>query len=65
MPAIPPPVELLEPILALRSTESTPTNATAKVLEVVCAWPVSGQYGPGTRVLYDLTIRSANAVHHF
>lgn len=23
-------------------------------LKVVCAWPVSGQYGPGSRVLYVL-----------
>lgn len=26
-------------------------NATELGLEVVCSWPVSGQYGPGTRVL--------------
>lgn len=24
----------------------------AKTWEVVCAWPVSGQYGPGTRILF-------------
>ncbi|KAL1959057.1 hypothetical protein VTO42DRAFT_3298 [Malbranchea cinnamomea] len=29
-------------------------NSTA--LHVVCAWPVSGQYGPGTRVLYYILI---------
>ncbi|KAJ5584895.1 uncharacterized protein N7459_004695 [Penicillium hispanicum] len=52
MPAIPSPTELLGNILVHRSTNSTPINATAQVLEVVCAWPVSGQYGPGTRVLY-------------
>ncbi|KAF2812966.1 uncharacterized protein BDZ99DRAFT_486380 [Mytilinidion resinicola] len=28
------------------------TNATSDALRVVCAWPVSGQYGPGSRVLY-------------
>ena len=28
------------------------TNATENALKVVCAWPVSGQYGPGSRVLY-------------
>ncbi|KAL5046703.1 hypothetical protein BDW71DRAFT_63520 [Aspergillus fruticulosus] len=30
----------------------SPNNATELGLEVVCSWPVSGQYGPGTRVLY-------------
>ncbi|QPG94041.1 hypothetical protein C2857_004268 [Epichloe festucae Fl1] len=32
------------------------TNATARGLEVICAWPVSGQYGPGTRILYYVLI---------
>ncbi|CBF82136.1 hypothetical protein AN5303.2 [Aspergillus nidulans FGSC A4] len=31
-------------------------NATELGLEVVCSWPVSGQYGPGTRVLYYVLI---------
>ncbi|PGH28069.1 hypothetical protein AJ80_00325 [Polytolypa hystricis UAMH7299] len=33
-------------------------NATSHnpALQVVCAWPVSGQYGPGTRVLYYMLI---------
>ncbi|PGH29434.1 hypothetical protein GX50_07814 [[Emmonsia] crescens] len=32
-------------------------NATAgDALQVICAWPVSGQYGPGTRVLYYVLI---------
>lgn len=58
MPAVPSPVtpvELLENILVHRNTvaDISAHNATAQVLEVVCAWPVSGQYGPGTRVLYD------------
>ncbi|KAJ5806883.1 hypothetical protein N7474_010475 [Penicillium riverlandense] len=52
MPAIPSPTELLENILVHRNTDPTSNNTTAPVLEVVCAWPVSGQYGPGTRVLY-------------
>ena len=31
---------------------STSTTAQASdALQVVCAWPVSGQYGPGSRVL--------------
>jgi hypothetical protein len=58
MPAVPSAIELLGTTLVHRSTNLTvndanaTANATAKVLEVVCAWPVSGQYGPGTRVLY-------------
>lgn len=54
MPAVPSALELLGTALVHRSTNITApsANATAQVLEVVCAWPVSGQYGPGTRVLY-------------
>ncbi|KAL9476458.1 hypothetical protein ACSS6W_006299 [Trichoderma asperelloides] len=32
------------------------TNPADDVLKVVCAWPVSGQYGPGSRVLYYVLI---------
>ncbi|CZS88370.1 uncharacterized protein RAG0_00111 [Rhynchosporium agropyri] len=39
---------------ALSSHEST--NSTSNTLEVICAWPVSGQYGPGSRVLYYVLI---------
>lgn len=28
------------------------TDAASNTLQVICAWPVSGQYGPGTRFLY-------------
>lgn len=28
------------------------TNTTDDTLKVVCAWPLSGQYGPGSRALY-------------
>ncbi|KAL4908648.1 hypothetical protein BDW74DRAFT_147723 [Aspergillus multicolor] len=34
----------------------SPSNTTETGLEVVCSWPVSGQYGPGTRVLYYVLI---------
>ncbi|KAI0138131.1 hypothetical protein F4776DRAFT_79976 [Hypoxylon sp. NC0597] len=35
------------------SLTSNVTNTTSEnALQVVCAWPVSGQYGPGSRVLY-------------
>ncbi|XEU96074.1 hypothetical protein FSHL1_001359 [Fusarium sambucinum] len=31
-------------------------NETGSPLQVICAWPVSGQYGTGTRVLYYVLI---------
>ncbi|KAI0385173.1 hypothetical protein F5Y04DRAFT_206823 [Hypomontagnella monticulosa] len=36
------------------TTSSIASNATVveDVMQVVCAWPVSGQYGPGSRALY-------------
>ncbi|KAI2637800.1 hypothetical protein GGS26DRAFT_427974 [Hypomontagnella submonticulosa] len=36
------------------ATSSIASNATtvSDVMQVVCAWPVSGQYGPGSRALY-------------
>lgn len=55
MPAIPLVDPFLESALVHRATASPPnvtTAASALSHEVVCAWPVSGQYGPGTRVLY-------------
>lgn len=55
MPAIPFPAYLPEIQLVQRSTNVYIHNATDSGLDVVCAWPVSGQYGPGTRVLYDLS----------
>lgn len=52
MPAVPTPVELSENILVNRdAVANASTPFSHKHLEVVCAWPVSGQYGPGTRVL--------------
>lgn len=33
---------------------SITANASAATLQAICAWPVSGQYGPGTRILYVL-----------
>ena len=56
MPAIPPTASFLENAIVHRDTLVSSPNVTAvaahKALEVVCAWPVSGQYGPGTRALY-------------
>ncbi|KAH9209578.1 hypothetical protein DL95DRAFT_477141 [Leptodontidium sp. 2 PMI_412] len=37
-------------------SNQTATDATSNALQVVCAWPVSGQYGPGSRVLYYVLI---------
>lgn len=31
-------------------------NDTAHSIQVICAWPVSGQYGPGSRYLYVLSL---------
>ncbi|KAF7942417.1 hypothetical protein BELL_0386g00050 [Botrytis elliptica] len=47
------------PLTSLKNTivnNNTVTNATSDVLQVVCAWPVSGQYGPGSRVLYYVLV---------
>ncbi|KAF2469363.1 uncharacterized protein BDR25DRAFT_326214 [Lindgomyces ingoldianus] len=38
------------------SASNQSANATSDPLEVVCAWPVSGQYGPGTRFLYYVLV---------
>jgi hypothetical protein len=56
MPAIPEFASGLANDIVHRATFASPPNVTGvvPVLEVVCAWPVSGQYGPGTRVLYVL-----------
>ncbi|KAI7767174.1 hypothetical protein LZL87_009576 [Fusarium oxysporum] len=35
---------------------SRAANDTGDALQVICAWPVSGQYGTGTRVLYYVLI---------
>ncbi|CAG7940503.1 unnamed protein product [Penicillium salamii] len=60
MPAIPTLGAFLESTLVQRETLASPENSTAiasqKALEVICAWPVSGQYGPGTRALYYILI---------
>ncbi|KAJ8115038.1 hypothetical protein OPT61_g3215 [Boeremia exigua] len=42
--------------VVVRSADGTPSNVvgngTAQPLDVVCAWPVSSQYGAGSRFLY-------------
>ena len=38
------------------SNATIASNTTTDVLQVVCAFPVSGQYGPGSRILYYVLI---------
>ncbi|KAI1212750.1 uncharacterized protein F4807DRAFT_414318 [Annulohypoxylon truncatum] len=40
------------------ATSALASNATnvENSLQVICAWPVSGQYGPGSRVLYYVLV---------
>ncbi|KAL3418819.1 hypothetical protein PVAG01_09040 [Phlyctema vagabunda] len=52
MPAIPP-TALLQTLVEPNGTIAA--NST-DALKVICAWPVSGQYGPGSRVLYYVLI---------
>ncbi|KAK1093460.1 hypothetical protein LTR48_002275 [Friedmanniomyces endolithicus] len=42
--------------LAERTDTAQAANASSPALQVVCAWPVSGQYGPGSRVLYYVLV---------
>ena len=53
MPAIQPVLPLLTFVQrATKNISSLPAQTTPKPIEVVCAFPVSGQYGPGSSVLY-------------
>ncbi|KAH8807502.1 hypothetical protein F5884DRAFT_674608 [Xylogone sp. PMI_703] len=52
-----PSATLAHPSVAIeQNNTSTATNASTHALQVICAWPVSGQYGPGSRVLYYVLI---------
>ena len=37
---------------SILARQDAANETIAKTWEVVCAWPVSGQYGPGTRILF-------------
>jgi hypothetical protein len=51
-PALPPAALLQLQTLARRNVTGANNGSTAShPLQVVCAFPVSGQYGPGSRVL--------------
>jgi hypothetical protein len=69
MPAIPSAASFLEYALVRRDTLASSPNVTAvathEALEVVCAWPVSGQYGPGTRALYDSPFPHKKSKHSY
>ncbi|KAI8961786.1 hypothetical protein F5Y11DRAFT_366451 [Daldinia sp. FL1419] len=47
--------ETLDTAIALASNATNVTSPD-QVIQVVCAWPVSGQYGPGSRVLYYVLV---------
>lgn len=55
----------LQAFLDHRDINNSVTNATGEALQVVCAWPVSGQYGPGSRVLYVLHRNIASCRTHW
>ncbi|KAI1658788.1 hypothetical protein F4813DRAFT_356270 [Daldinia decipiens] len=45
----------LESAIVLASNATNAAN-TDEIVQVICAWPVSGQYGPGSRVLYYVLV---------
>ncbi|KAH9883690.1 hypothetical protein F4778DRAFT_775049 [Xylariomycetidae sp. FL2044] len=47
---------VLDPLISRNNISALATNASAPSFDVVCAWPVSGQYGPGSRVLYYVLV---------
>ncbi|GAW14138.1 hypothetical protein ANO14919_035320 [Xylariales sp. No.14919] len=55
-----PPYATTPPLLSLIGRDiianSSNTTLTEPVVQVVCAWPVSGQYGFGTRILYYILV---------
>ncbi|KAF1809147.1 hypothetical protein P152DRAFT_170870 [Eremomyces bilateralis CBS 781.70] len=53
---MPPVLGLLVDPNTFVSRAASPPNATVEALQVVCAWPVSDQYGPGSRVLYYVLV---------
>ncbi|KAI1392065.1 uncharacterized protein F4822DRAFT_389540 [Hypoxylon trugodes] len=55
MPALTPALllsTLAERNLSIDSTVTSNGTGVENAIQVVCAWPVSGQYGPGSRYLY-------------
>ncbi|KAM0719432.1 hypothetical protein Q7P37_005337 [Cladosporium fusiforme] len=50
----PQPISTVHDSLATNTTDSPPDHPPA--ITVICAWPVSGQYGPGSRILFYVLI---------
>ncbi|KAK8032727.1 hypothetical protein PG990_002461 [Apiospora arundinis] len=46
------PVSSLTTSITALATNSTLPDPSLPPWQVICAWPVSGQYGPGSRILY-------------
>ena len=47
----------VQPSSALALAANSTVNSNA--LQVICAWPVSGQYGPGSRILYYVLVAAS------
>ncbi|KAH8884365.1 hypothetical protein GQ53DRAFT_752230 [Thozetella sp. PMI_491] len=43
-------------VLQVAANSTNATTQAAKALQVICAWPVSGQYGFGSRLLYYVLV---------
>ncbi|KAF9691914.1 hypothetical protein EKO04_009864 [Ascochyta lentis] len=56
MPAISPLHDVFSQSIADTASPSPAVNGTAQTLDVVCAWPVSSQYGAGSRFLYYVLV---------
>jgi hypothetical protein len=56
--AMPPqPIISVQDQLPTNTTDTTnSTSLETSAIPVVCAWPVSGQYGPGSRILFYVLI---------
>jgi hypothetical protein len=56
MPATPALDDVFSRSIANTASPSSAVNGTGQVLDVVCAWPVSSQYGAGSRFLYYVLV---------
>jgi len=51
MPALQPLLSLIQRGVDNTTHASNAAGSGDDALQVICAWPVSGQYGPGSRIL--------------
>ncbi|GJN81595.1 hypothetical protein PLIIFM63780_005130 [Purpureocillium lilacinum] len=56
MPALQPLLSLIQRGVDNTTHASNAAGSGDDALQVICAWPVSGQYGPGSRILYYVLI---------